>query len=331
MNVRDKIRIGFLPMVVGVTLAVSGIAMTPAAHAAWPNHPIKFIIPFGAGGGADIEGRVLAKQMSEILKVPFVPVNMPGAGGARAYTYTKNAKPNGYTVVWTSTSLLTTTNIGNVPFKYDALDNLGRVEYQPLPFAVNTNSKWHTFKQFVSACHQNPGTFKVANSGTGSSTDIAAIALMTAAKCNVIELPVGIKRRNATLLSGESDAMDAPLTGAIRLAQAKRIRLLVIPSEQRDRLIPKVPTAKQLGYPVVVEFFRGLAVPKGTPLSIKKKLERAMVAAAHSKPFRHLAKTDGFTIAPLTGTRFKKMLAKDNRTVVDIMKEAGLFHSKRKK
>ena len=86
----------------------------PAAE--FPERAIEFVIPFGAGGGADIEGRLLAKEMSKVLGQPVVAVNKPGAGGAVTYTYVKNAKPDGYVVAWNSTSILTTTNIGNVNF-----------------------------------------------------------------------------------------------------------------------------------------------------------------------------------------------------------------------
>ena len=70
------------------------LTFTQSSYAEYPNKPIKFIIPFGAGGGADIEGRLLAKGMSKILGVPVVPINKPGAGGAVTYTFVKNAKPD---------------------------------------------------------------------------------------------------------------------------------------------------------------------------------------------------------------------------------------------
>ena len=100
-------------------------------------------------------------------------------------------------------SILTTTNIGNVPFKHDALDHLGRVEWQPMPFAVKGDARWGTFEEFANECRANPGTLKVANSGTGSATHLAAIAIVEAIGCEVVHLPVGIKRRNASVLSGE--------------------------------------------------------------------------------------------------------------------------------
>ena len=79
------------------------LAFTPQAIAEWPEKPIQFIIPFGAGGGADIEGRLIAKAMSSVLGQPVVPVNKPGGGGAITYTYVKNFKPDGYTLAWNST------------------------------------------------------------------------------------------------------------------------------------------------------------------------------------------------------------------------------------
>jgi len=118
-----------------------------------------------------------------------------GAGGAVTYTYVKNANPDGYTIAWNSTSILTTTNIGNVPFKHDAMDHIGRVEWQPMPFAVRADAPWQSFGEFVADGRANPGKYKVANSGTGSATHLAAIAIMNAIECQVIHLPVGIKRR----------------------------------------------------------------------------------------------------------------------------------------
>lgn len=303
---------------------------SPSASAGYPDKPIQFIIPFGAGGGADIEGRLLAKSMSKILGVSIVAVNKPGAGGAVTYTYVKNAKPDGYTVAWNSTSILTTTNIGNVDFTHNALDHVGRVEFQPMPFVVRADSKWKTFNDFVADCKKNPNTYKVANSSTGSATHLAAIAMTSAAKCKVIHLPLGIKRRNAGLLSGEADAMAAPLTGAIRLSRAGKFRILTVPSEQRNAVIPNVPTMKELGYSAVIDLFRGLSVPKGTPGSVKTKLADAMTKAARSSSFMKLAKKKGFTVEPMGPKAFGGYLSKMDQGVISIMKSAGIYQSKKK-
>ena len=311
-----------------VLVALVGLVAPDAAKAEFPAGPIEFIIPFGAGGGADIEGRLLAKEMSKILGVEIVPVNKPGGGGAITYSFVKNAKPDGYTIAWNSTSILTSTNLGNVDFKQDALDHIGRVEWQPMPFAVKADAKWKSFQEFVADCQANPGTYKVANSGSGSATHLAAIALMNAANCDAIHLPVGIKRRNASVLSGEADAMLAPLTGAINLTKAGKLRLLVVPSDARNSVVLDVPTAAELGYDATLDLFRGLSVPKGTPAAIKATLANAMTKAAKSTAFMDLATKKGFTVDPLPVQEFEQLLKVEDAKVKSIMEASGLYQSK---
>jgi tripartite-type tricarboxylate transporter receptor subunit TctC len=319
----------------GVAMFAAPIAMAltmgSVQAADFPSKPIQFIIPFGAGGGADIEGRLLAKEMGKVLGVKLVPVNMVGGGGARTYTHVKNAAADGYTMAWNSTSILTTTNIGNVPFEHNALAHIGRVEWQPMPFAVKGNARWNSFADFIKECKANPGRLKVSNSGTGSATHLAAIQILDAANCKVTHLPVGIKRRNATVLSGEADAMLAPLTGTVRLTKAKKLKLLTMATGKRSTVFPNVPTAKELGYNVTLDLFRGLSVPKNTPAAIKAKLAGAMAKAAKSKAFMGLAKKKGFTVDPLAVDKFESLLAMEDVKIKEIMKSAGLYRSKKPK
>ena len=315
-----------------IGLAVS--VMLPAAGALaddYPSKPIEFIIPFGAGGGADIEGRLLAEEMGKVLGVKLVPINKVGGGGAVTYTHVKNAKPDGYTVAWNSTSILTTTNIGNVDFGHDALDNIGQVEYQPMPLLVKAGGKYKTFQDFVNACRAHPKTLKIAFAGIGSATHLAAIALMQAADCDAIMLPVKAPERNAKVLSGEADAAVHVFTAPMKLVKAGKLKMLVLTSPERSPEVPDVPTAKELGLGVELDLFRGLSVPKGTPPAIEKKLEDAMFKAANSEAFKDFAAKAGFTIAPLGHNDFNKKLMMADKQVVDTMKKAGLYKSKMKK
>jgi tripartite-type tricarboxylate transporter receptor subunit TctC len=307
--------------------AALGIASAATPASAFPDGPIEFVIPFAAGDGADIEGRLLAEEMSKVLGVPIAAVNRPGGGGAITYTYLTTAKPDGHTVAWSSTSVLTTTNLGNTDFDYKAMDHIGRVEFQPQPFVVKADAPWQTFEDFVEACKAAPGTFKVANSGTGSSTHAAAIMLMDAAGCEVIHLPKGAAERNASVLNGEAEAMIAPLGGAVKLTQAGELRILAMPSDERNEVFPDVPTAKESGYDVTLDLFRSLSVPSGTPEEVKATLADAMIKAANSPAFQELAKNSGFTIAPMDHIEFTDYLAEENAKVEAIFKSAGLYKS----
>lgn len=327
-NIGKMTRRGVLGAVAAM-VAVAGF--TGTAKAEFPEKAIQFIIPFGAGGSADIEGRLLADVMSKILGVPVVPVNKTGGGGAVTYTYLKNAKPDGYTIAWNSTSILTSSSIGNMDFDHTALDHLGQVEYQPMPLYVKAKSKFKTLKDFVDACKAAPGTLKIANSGTGSATHIAAVAIENAIGCKVIHLPVGIKRRNATVLSGEADAGVGPLSITNKLTKAKKLRMLAIPSAKHSPIVPKLPTMKELGFDATIDLFRGLSVPKGTPDAIKQKLSNAMGNAAKSPTFMAYAKKSGFTVEPLSISAFNDRLNKEGKIIEGVMKSAGIYKSKKKK
>ncbi len=166
---------------------------------------------------------------------------------------------------------------------------------------------------------------KIANAGTGSSTHAAAVMLMNAAGCQVIHLPKGIKGRNKSVLNGEADGMIAPLTGAVNLTKAGKLRLLAMPSDKRSEIFPDVPTAKELGFNASLDLFRGLSVPPGTPNEIKEVLADAMTKAANSEAFKDLAKQKGFTVAPMGHEEFSTLLAEENSKVRAIFASAGLL------
>ncbi|MDI6726337.1 MAG: tripartite tricarboxylate transporter substrate binding protein, partial [Smithellaceae bacterium] len=270
-----------------------------------------------------------AKEMSAVLGQPVVPVNKPGGGGAVTYTFVKNSKPDGYTIGWNSMSILTSTNIGNVPFDYDALDNIGMVLYQPFILAVRADAKWKTLREFIEDAKKNPDMLKLGNAGAGSSTHISGLAIEGAAGCKLNHVPLGTARRNVAILSGEVDAIVSEMTGVIDLYKAKKIRFLNSMSEKRNPLIPEVPTAKEEGYDVALEVFRGLSLAKGTPPEIKAKLVDAMIKAANSKAMLELAEKSGFTIYTLREAEFEPFLAKRDKLVKDILKKIGLYRSQK--
>ena len=307
-------------------LTATAVMIASPALAEWPEKAIEFVIPFGAGGGADIEGRLLAKEMSNVLGVPVVPINKPGAGGGVTYTYVKDAKPDGYTLAWNSLSILTTTNIGNVPFSYNALDHVGRSHFQPLVFATNANAEWQDFKSFVDYCKANPYKIRIGHSGVGSSTHLISVIMQNMTGCKATLIPL---KRNSPLLSGEIHAMAEVLTAAVRLWKAKKFNIIVHMTGKKNAVIPDVPTMQDMGYDIAFDHFRGVSVPKGTPEAIKAKIADAIMKAAKSKSFMALAKSKGFTVDPTGPVEFEKMLAKRNKIVADIMKDAGIYRSKK--
>jgi tripartite-type tricarboxylate transporter receptor subunit TctC len=290
----------------------------------YPSKPINFLIPFGAGGSADLMGRALATGAEKHLGQPIVPINRPGAGGGIMYTALKAAAADGYTVGWNSTSILTSTNIGNVPFKYDAFNHVCRIGFTAMPMAVRTDSPWKTFQEFVDYARKNPGKIKIGNAGTGSGTHLTAVLMEKVVGLQFIHVPLGAKRRVPSLLGKEVEAICVPLPEAAPQVKAGQFRVLAMSTESRDPAFSDVPTMKELGYDAVMELFRGISVPKGTPAGVIKKLEAAFEKGAQDLGFISIAKKKGFNISFMGKDEFEKYIKIQNDNVAKAMKMGGL-------
>ena len=263
-------------------------------------------------------------SFADILGQPGVPVNRPGAGGGIMYTELEKAAPDGYTLGWNSTSILTTTNIGNVPFKYDAFDNLCSIGYTSMPIAVRADAPWNTIEELAAWAGKNPGALKIGNAGTGSGTHLTAVMFEQAAGLKAIHVPLGAKRRVASLLGGEVEAICVPLPEAAPQALAGKVKILAVSTAKRDPSFPDVPTFKESGYDVVMDLFRGISLPKGVDAEIIKKLEGAFKTASESDQFKDIAKKNGFNIDFMGPKDFAPYLADQNQRVADAMKAGGL-------
>jgi len=294
------------------------------AQTDYPSKPIEFLIPFGAGGSADLMGRALASGTEKVIGQPVVPVNKPGAGGGIMYTELKNANPDGYKVGWNSTSILTSTNIGNVPFDYTAFEHVCRVGFEGMALAVKADSPWKTFQDFVDFAKKNPGKVKIGNAGTGSGTHLAAVMMEKVPDIQAVHVPLGAQRRVSSLLGGEVEAICVPLPEAAPQVAAGAFRILATSTEARDPGFKDVPTLKELGYDVVIELFRGISVPKGTPQGVIKKLEEAFKKGSESEGFVKISNQYGFIIDFMGRDEFEKYMKVQNENIAKAMKLGGL-------
>ena len=312
----------FIIFATALTLIIS--ASFAVAADEYPTKPISFLIPFGAGGSADLMGRALASGTEGVLGQSVVAINRPGAGGGIMYTALKGSAADGYTVGWNSTSILTSTNIGNVPFKYTAFTQVCRIGYTGMPIVVRTDSPWKTFQEFISYAKKNPGKIKIGNAGTGSGTHLTAVMLEKTAEVQVVHVPLGAKRRVPSLLGGEVEAICVPLPEAAPQVLGGKFRLLAMSTAERDPTFKEVPTMKELGYPIVMELFRGISVPAGTPAAVTAKLEAVFKKGAQDPTFVNLAKNKGFNISFMGTAEFEKYIAVQNENVATAMKMGGL-------
>jgi tripartite-type tricarboxylate transporter receptor subunit TctC len=313
---------------VAVSLLLTAfLVATAVAIAAYPEKAIEMIIIFEAGGAADISGRVLAQAAEKPLKVPIAPINKPGAGGAVGVAAIAAARPDGYTIGWITGSLLTATNMGNVPFDYQALDYVALVNLEPTAIVVRVDAPWTSLREFVEDAKAKPGKIRVGNAGSGSFTHISAAALAHKAKIDVRHVPLG-GRRMPSLLGGEVEAVSIHPPETMSNLKAGKVRVLGISFPDPVPALKGVPTWKEFGWDVGFYQFRGVAAPKGMPGEAVKSLESAFQEAAKTESYRTLANDTAITIGFRDGAGFRAFVQEQDGLIKAVIRELGIGKKK---
>lgn len=286
--------------------------------------PIEITVLFPAGTSADVTARLLAEGMAKHLGQRVLVVNRPGAGGAIGYKYVRSQKPDGYSLVWNSSSISTTYHSGQLDFDYQAFDAVARVLVESVVLAVRADGRWKTLNDFIAEAKAKPRALSVGHSGIGSHTHISLAALFSAAGAEVNEVPFGAAQVVPSLLGGHVDAvvqLPAALSAPVKQGQ---VRLLAALIPTRDPALPDVPTAREQGIGVSLEAWRGIAVPRGTPGAAIAALEQAIRRTVESAEFQKGADNLGVRPAFLPAAQFSDLVSKEDAALSRLMQLIGL-------
>ena len=286
--------------------------------------PLEITCLFPAGSSADVTARMLADGMSKALGQRVLVVNRPGAGGAIGYKYVAAQKPDGYSLVWNSNSISTTYHSGQLPFDYREFEAVARVLVESVVVAVRADSPFKSLADLVSEGKKKPKAISVGHSGIGSHTHISLAALVRTAGIEVNEVPFGAAQVVPSLLGGHVDAvvqLPAALSGPVKQGQ---VRLLAALIPRRDPALPDVPTAREQGYDVSLEAWRGIAVPKGVSKSTIQILEKAIRTTVESQEFQKGSENLGVRPAFMPADEFSDLIAKEDAALSRLMQLIGL-------
>jgi tripartite-type tricarboxylate transporter receptor subunit TctC len=296
-----------------------------AQEPAFPQRgPIEITVLFPAGSSADVTARMLAEGMSRQLGQRVLVVNRPGAGGAIGYKYVAAQKPDGYSLVWNSNSISTTYHSGQLPFDYRAFDAVACVLSESPVLAVRADARWKSLGDFVADAKARPNVIAVGHSGVGSHTHIALAALASAAGIQLNEVPFSAAQVVPSLLGGHVEAilqLPAALSGPIKQGQ---VRLLAALIPERDPALPDVPTAKEQGFDVALEAWRGIAAPHGTAPAVIALLEKAIKAVTESPEFAKGSENLGVRPAYLPADQFSERISREDAALMRLMTLIGL-------
>jgi tripartite-type tricarboxylate transporter receptor subunit TctC len=246
-----------------------------AAEKPYPNRPINMVVPFAAGGGADLSSKPVADKMAEFLGEPLISVYKPGASGALGAGFVAKAKPDGYTVLVGGPSLLVVAPITKkLDYKLDNFIFAGAYATNVVWLAVKSDARWKNLKEFVEEARKNPGKLTVSSYGRLSLADFVIMFLNKYANIQLTHVPYKATGEALTaVLGGHADA--AVTTGSAGLLDAGSIRILAAAEEKRLEDLPNIPTFKEYGYPIFIRGNYSFCFPKGTPPAVVEKFGMA--------------------------------------------------------
>jgi len=266
--------------VIAATIAAAALALLSGADAGaqnYPSRPVRFIIPFSAGGAADVPGRILADRLTAALGQQVVIENRPGAGSTIGAEAAAKALPDGYTIFMISNTHFVSAAL-HKKLTYDALNDftpVTQVTSAPNVLIVHPSLPAKNVKELIALAKARPGEINYASSGNGSTQHLTGALFCKMAGINMTHIPYrGSGPVTADLLAGQVQVGFPGIAGMLSYIKSGRLRALGVTSAKRSPELQDVPTIAEAGvkgYEMVAWF--GIAAPKGLPRDIQMRLD----------------------------------------------------------
>ena len=310
-----------------ITTAFAGLALCAFANAqaAFPDRPIKMIVPWAAGGDTDNIFRPFAPAMQKALGGTTVVIaNVGGASGTVGAREAKGSPPDGYTLFAVHDYIHSTYYTGVADVNYTDFEPVCLIAATPSILTASPKTKWSTLKAMVEDAKAHPGQISVgATLGSTSHFFPALVEKAAGVKFKYISYD-GLAQRMNAILGGHIDLTDGNLTQKGKV-DAGQLKFLASATEKRMAELPNVPTLKELGYDVVYSVSRGLLAPKGTPADILTKLEGACAQASKDPAFAASMKSQGTDVRYLDRKGYAEFLKQNDVLNKDLSRELGIL------
>ncbi len=272
-----KFTILALILTLSLMLTLGCGAKPETANVKYPTKAINVIVPFSAGGAADLSMRTIADPMQKILGQPLVVMNKPGAGGAVGAAELVRSKADGYTIMNATIGNMTIAPyLSKVGYTYENLQPVAQLIEVPIVLAVSKDSPIKNVKEFVEFAKKNPQKIRFGTPGTGSIQQLVMANFDLTQNIQTTHMPFeGANPAMAALLGGHIEAVCLPSGEVTSQYKAGLVRILGVTTEKRFDVMPNVLTFKEQGFDVVGGVWYGIMAPKGLPAPIVKQLTEA--------------------------------------------------------
>ena len=296
------------------------------ARADWPDHAIKWVVPFGPGGANDLIARAAAEVVSKRLGQPVIIDNKPGAGAMIGADFVAKSKPDGYTWLIGAAGVVTNSMIRtDMPYADSDLIPVGMIAVAPSVIVVNPSVPVSNLKELVAWSKTRPGGIDWATAGGGSTPHFVAEMLREAGVAiNIVPYKSGAEGVTAVLSNNVSATSEASI---VVLPQVKGGKLKPIATTYTKRMTAydTLPTAKEQGFPgVEIGHWAGLFAPKGTPVAIVERMSKELEAAVKSAEFRDKMVPSGIEPEPGNTASFVKFINAERDRLGKLARKANM-------
>ena len=311
-----------------VTAAASLVLSASASAQDYPNHSVRVIVPFAAGGPADVYARQVAQALSQALKQPFVVEDQPGAGSIIGTNNVARAAPDGYTLlVMSNTHTVNETLVPNRPFVLmrDFLP-VAPINYSDLVMVVHPSVKAKTLKEFIALAKSEPGKLNYASSGTGTPYHMAGELFKSMTGTNIVHVPhkASGEMRNSVIGGHVQMAFDA-ITTMTPNVKAGQVRALGTSAAKRSSVLPDVPTIAEAGVPGYEStIWLGIMAPAGTTKAIVDKLNAEINKAITRPDVKEAWDKQGAVPLVMSPAEFEKYLRADIEKWAHVVQVSGI-------
>jgi tripartite-type tricarboxylate transporter receptor subunit TctC len=311
-------------------LAVFSLAVSVSASAQnFPNKLIKIVVPFGAGGVADLTVRLVAQEMAQSMKQPIIIENRPGAGGIVAASSVATATPDGYTLLLISNGTAVSANLFKLKLPYDTLADFAPIStlgYFDLAILVNKNLPVKTVAELIAYAKANPGKLNIGTINRGSTQNLAAELFTSMAGIDALIVPYkGSPEVLTATTTGELSASVEILSPALPQIKAGNFNVIAVTSAKRFVGLPNVPTVAESGLPnYQATSWNALAAPAGTPRPVIDRINKEIKAALAKPELKARLLALGIVAQGSTPESTRQLLASDIAKWGDVITKAKI-------
>lgn len=305
-------------------------AFGPAAQAQqdFPSKPIKWIVPYLPGTGPDITVRITAEAMSRILDQPVVVENRAGAAGNLGAQLAARAPADGYTWVYSATTMSASMRMYRKP-GFDVMKDfthVGRITQSDVVVVVTPESGITTAAELMERARKNPGKLSYASGGVGTPAHMGAELILKASNAKALHVPFKGASESANAVVGKQVDFALTLTSvSMPFIQGGKLVPLAVTGPRRNPKLPNVPTLAEAGIPgVTLLSFGGLSVPAGTPAPVVKKISDALAKALAQPDVRARLEVNGGMVVPANGEEYTEDLKAEIALTEKMMKAANI-------